>query len=227
MGFIGSTGYYVLCIVALIILVSALVILQVKPKSTPLPKNKATNNQPPANEHIPKYAAGDDMDQINRKAYALWSEKKPSLIPIPLAIFVVFVLVFIAPLSKRDNPTTPQPNLSPAPAQPSTSTTAPESITIPTGKLQVELNSAEFNNDYSKIFVTYTYSNESNTRFYSIVTTIDLEDEDNVVIQSKIADTIDSVKPTEVKEITIPITIEPENIGKVRRVEIHTNYQRR
>lgn len=227
MDFIGSTGYYVLCIVALVILVSILIILQVKPSTKSQPKDTTTNHQQTSSEHIPKYAAGDEMDQINRKAYALWSEKKPPLIPIPLAIVVVFVLIFIAPLSKRDKIATSQPNLSPTPVQPSTSVTASESIIIPTGKLQVELNSAEFNSDRSKIFVTYTYSNESNTGFYSIVTTIDLEDESDIVIQSKITDTIDSIKPTEIREITIPITIEPENIGKVRRVEIHTNYQRR
>lgn len=225
MGFIGSTGYYVLCIVALVILVSALVILQTKPKSHP--KNTKTDNQQPTSEHIPKYAAGDDMDQINRKAYALWSEKKPPLIPIPLAIFIIFLLIFIAPLSKRDKTTPPQPTLSPTPAQPSTSVTAPEPIIIPTGKLQAELNSAEFNSDGSKIFVTYTYLNESNTSFYSIVTTIDLQDEDDVVLQSKIADTIGSIKPTETKEITTSITIDPENIGKVRRIELHTNYLKR
>lgn len=224
MGFIGSTGYYVLCVLALVILVSVLVILQAKPK--PHPKNTETNNQQPTSEHIPKYAAGDDMDQINRKAYALWSEKKPPLIPIPLAIFVVFLLVFIAPLSKRDKTAT-QPSLSPAPSQPSASVTAPEPIIIPAGKLQAELNSAEFNSNGSKIFVTYTYSNESNTSFYSIVTTIELQDENDAVLQSKIADTIDNIKPTETKEITTSITIDPENIGKVRRVELRTNYLKR
>lgn len=225
MGFIGSTSYYVLCIVALVILVSALVILQTKPK--PHPKNTKTDYQQPPSEHIPKYAAGDDMDQINRKAYALWSEKKPPLIPIPLAILLIFVVIFIAPLSNRSKTVTQQPSHSPAPAQPATSVTAPESIIIPAGKLQAELNSAEFNNDGSKIFVTYTYSNESNTSFYSIVTTIELQDENDVVLQSKIADTIDSIRPTETKEITTSVSINPENIGKVRRVEIHTNYQRR
>lgn len=225
MGFIGSTGYYVLCIVALIILVSALVILQAKPKHHT--KSTETNHQQHPSEHIPKYAAGGDMDQINRKAYALWSEKKPPLIPIPLAILLIFVVIFIAPLSNRSKTVTQQPSHSPAPAQPSTSVTAPESIIIPAGKLQAELNSAEFNNDYSKIFVTYTYSNESNTSFYSVITTIDLQDENDTVLQSKIADTIDSIEPTETKEITTSITIDPENIGKIRRVEIHTNYQRR
>ena len=194
MGFIGSTGYYVLCSVVLVILVSALVILQTKPK--PHPKNTKTDYQQPPSEHIPKYAAGDDMDQI------LLSEF-------------------------NQTKTTPQSPLSPAPTQPATSVTAPEPIMIPAGKLQAELNSAEFNSDGSKIFVTYTYSNESNTSFYSIVTTIELQDENDIVLQSKIADTIGSIRPTETKEITTSITIDPENIGKVRRVEIHTNYQRR
>lgn len=84
MGFMGSTGYYVLCIVALVILVSALVILQTKPK--PHSKNTEADNQQPPSKHIPKYAAGDDMDQINRKAYALWSEKKSSAKEIPIII---------------------------------------------------------------------------------------------------------------------------------------------
>lgn len=223
MGFIGSTSYYVLCIVALVILVSALIILQTKPKHHQ--KNTETSCQPPPSEHIPKYAAGDDMDQINRKAYALWSEKKPPLIPIPLAIVVVFVLVFIAPLSKQDKTTTPQRSLSPAPTQPSTSVTAPEPVMIPTGTLELELNSADFNDDRSKIFVTYTYSNEANTSFYSVITTIELQDENDIILQSKIADTIDSIKPTETKEITTSITIDPENMGKIRRVEVHTKYQ--
>lgn len=98
---------------------------------------------------------------------------------------------------------------------------------IPAGKLQAELNSAEFNSDGSKIFVTYTYSNESNTSFYSIVTTIELQDENDIVLQSKIADTIGNIRPTETKEITISITIDPENIGKVRRVELRSNYLKR
>lgn len=90
MGFIGSTGYYVLCVIALVILVSVLIILQTKPK--PHPKNTKTNYQPPPSEHIPKYAAGDDMDQINRKAYALWSEKKSSAKEIPIIILGTLVL---------------------------------------------------------------------------------------------------------------------------------------
>lgn len=224
MGFIGSTGYYVLCIVALVILVSILVILQAKPKHHT--KSAETNHRQQLSEHIPKYAAGDDMDQINRKAYALWSEKKPPLIPIPLVVLLISAVIFITPLSSRSKTVTQQPGLSPAPSQPSTSITAPEPIVIPAGKLQAELNSAEFNSDRSKIFITYTYSNESNTSFYSVVTTIDLQDENDVVLQSKIADTIDSIIPTETKEITTSITIDPENIGKIRRVEIHTKYQR-
>lgn len=225
MGFIGSTGYYVLCIVTLVILASVLIILQTKPKSHS--KNTDANNQQPPSEHIPKYAAGDDMDQINRKAYALWSEKKSSAKEIPIIILGTLVLCGILLSEFNKTKTTPQSPLSPTPSQPSASVTAPEPIAIPTGKLQAELNSAEFNSDGSKIFVTYTYLNESNTSFYSIVTTIDLQDEDDVVLQSKIADTIGSIKPTETKEITTSITIDPENIGKVRRIELHTNYLKR
>lgn len=224
MGFMGSTGYYVLCIVALIILASALVILQTKPKHHP--KNTKTDYQQPLSEHIPKYAAGDDMDQINRKAYALWSEKKSSTKEVPIIIIGTLVLCGILLSEFNKTKTTPQSPLSPAPTQPSTSVTTSEPIMIPDGKLQAELNSAEFNSDRTKIFITYTYSNESNTSFYSVVTTIDLQDENDVVLQSKIADTIDSIIPTETKEITTSITIDPENIGKIRRVEIHTKYQR-
>lgn len=225
MGFIGSTGYYVLCVIALVILVSVLIILQTKPK--PHPKNTKTNYQPPPSEHIPKYAAGDDMDQINRKAYALWSEKKSSAKEIPIIILGILVLCGILLSEFNKTKTTPQSPLSPAPSQPSASVTAPEPIVIPAGKLQAELNSAEFNSDGSKIFVTYTYSNESNISFYSIVTTIELQDENDVILQSKIADTISSIRPTETKEITTSITINPENIGKVRRVELRTNYLKR
>lgn len=225
MGFIGSTGYYVLCVIALVLLVSVLIILQTKPK--PHPKNTKTNYQPPPSEHIPKYAAGDDMDQINRKAYALWSEKKSSAKEIPIIILGTLVLCGILLSEFNKTKTTPQSPLSPAPSQPSASVTAPEPIVIPAGKLQAELNSAEFNSDGSKIFVTYTYSNESNTSFYSIVTTIELQDENDVILQSKIADTISSIRPTETKEITTSITISPENIGKVRRVELRTNYLKR
>lgn len=165
------------------------------------------------------------MDRINRKADALWSEKKYPLIPIPLAALLIFVIIFIAPLSNRSKTEKPQSPVSPDPVQPSTPITTPETI-IPTGELKAELNSAEFNSDYSKIFVTYTYSNESKAHFYFIITTINLKDENDTVIQTKTADAVDGINPAETKEITTPITIDSENIGKVRRVEIHTTYQR-
>jgi len=221
MGFIGSTEYYVLCIAALVFLIILLIALQVKPKQKPR-KTEPRHQQADA-DYIPKYAAGDDMDQINRNAYALWSEKKFHYKELPIIFIGILVLigVFMSDLHQNE-PVTPLTPTPPSPVQP----TIPVTVPAPTGQLQAELNSADFNNDLSKIFVTYTYTNDTNSSFYSIITTIDLEDENNAVIQSKTADTVESVKANESKEITVSVTINPENIGKVKRVTIHTTYQR-
>jgi len=221
MGFIGSTAYYVLCASILVSLIILLIALQIKPKQKP--RKTEPRHQQASADYIPKYAAGDDMDRINRKASTLGTEKKPSLIPIPLAIIIIFAVLFLAPLSNRNRTIPTQTTPPPSPTHPSIPVTVP--VPTETGKLQIELNSADFSNDHSKIFVTYTYTNDTNSNFYSIITTIDLEDENDTVIQRKTADTVDVVNANDSKEITVPVIIEPENIGKVKRVMIHTTYQ--
>lgn len=223
MDFIGSTSYYVLCIIALVILVSALIILQVKPKSKARSKNTMTSYQQSTSEHIPKYAAGDDMDQINKQTYALWSEKKAPLIPIPFVAVILFAVIFIAPLSKHSKTETPQSNLSSIPTQ---SPPITEPNPAPTGELMSDFISAEYNSDRTKLFATYSYTNKFTINIYSIVATIELKDEDNNTIQTKVADAIESLKPDETKEITTSVTIEPNNLNKIKNVTIHTTFLR-
>jgi len=189
-----------------------------------------SRRQQPSTDHIPKYAAGDDMDRINRNAYALWSEKTFSFKELPIIFVGILVLigVFMSELHQAKPvtpPTAPSAPTRPSPVQP----TIPATVPAPTEteKLQAEINSADFSTDYSKVYVTYTYSNNTNSSFYSIVTTINLEDENGTVLQSKIADTIDVINAKDSKEITVSLTIEPENIGKVKRVKIYPTYQRR
>lgn len=227
MEFIGSTSYYALCIIGIIILIALLISLQKKPKST---LKLQADCQQSSTKHIPKYAAGDDMDQINRNAYALWSKKKTSWKEIPVIVIgIILLLAILASELPHAKPQQPSPAIStptsPMHANPATPATTP--IPAPVGGLESEFILAEYNKDYTKLYATYSYTNKFTINIYSIVATIELRDENENVIQTIVADTIETLKPDETKEITTSITIEPENIGKVKRVEIHTAYQQK
>ncbi len=208
MDFIGSNTYYILCGIALVILILALITLH---KAKRRPQKSEAESQPPAGTHVPRYAAGDEMDRINRRAQYVQFQKTQPIIPILTALTLVVIL--IVALSSKINPW----------ISAKTQVTAPTIIT--NQKLQMELKSADFSSDQSRVYVTCTYTNDTNISFYSIITTIDLKDENGKTIQRKMADTIGRIKPEEAEEITTLIAIDSENIGKVRRVEAYANYE--
>jgi len=111
-------------------------------------------------EYIPKYAAGDDMDRLNReKEYP--SNDIPYLPIILAAIGLISVIAFVS--TGKNDLVVKQPNMSQQITHPET-----------TEKLSVELLSAEENPDRTKVYVTVRYKNESMNTCYDIVTTLTL-----------------------------------------------------
>jgi len=110
--------------------------------------------------YIPKYAAGDDMDRLNReKEYP--SNDIPYLPIILAAIGLISVIAFVS--TGKNDLVVKQPNMSQQITHPET-----------TEKLSVELLSAEENPDRTKVYVTVRYKNESMNTCYDIVTTLTL-----------------------------------------------------
>lgn len=89
MDFIGSPLYYFLCGAAFSALVIWLILLQKKPKKkTPPPPPRPTPSKP-------RYAAGSDMDRINRNARTIDLEHKPPWDPSPLVGIIIGFLIFL------------------------------------------------------------------------------------------------------------------------------------
>lgn len=98
MDFIGSPIYYFLCGAAFAALVIWLILLQKKPEKKTPPPPPPPRPQPTK----PRYAAGSDMDRINRNARAVDLKEKQPWDPSTLVGFLVgasifFFLVFVVP----------------------------------------------------------------------------------------------------------------------------------
>lgn len=89
MSFIGSSLYYFLCGAAFASLVIWLILLQKKPeKKTPPPPPKPQPTKP-------RYAAGSDMDRINRNARTVDFKEKTSWDPSTLIGFLAGLSIFL------------------------------------------------------------------------------------------------------------------------------------
>ena len=98
MDFIGSPLYYFLCGAAFASLVISLILLQKKPQQKAPPPPPPPRPQPTK----PRYAAGSDMDRINRNARAVnLKEKRPwdpsTLVGFLIGASIFFFLVFVLP----------------------------------------------------------------------------------------------------------------------------------
>ncbi len=91
MDFIGSPLYYFLCGAAFASLVISLILLQKKPQKKAPPPPPPPGPQPTK----PRYAAGSDMDRINRNARAVDLKEKQPWDPSTLVGFLVGALIFI------------------------------------------------------------------------------------------------------------------------------------
>ena len=149
MSFIGSPLYYYICAAALAILVLLLIGCQVKTKRSP----RKAPPPPPRPEQAtqrPRYAAGDDMDRINRNAYTVDFEKKHSDAPaiIGSAIIGLLILLTVPQIintvkQEMNNTSNTVTASAPAPIQP-----------IPIGTVELHMISAEFNSDLTKLPLT-------------------------------------------------------------------------
>ncbi len=214
MDFIGSTAYYILCGIGLIILIVVLVTIQRRKSESQTQAPEITPKTAPSPEnHIPKYAAGDEMDRINRNAYYQPPKKRANFIP-GLILLILAVVTFWAyrtkPNIRIQNPNLPL----------NTNSTSPASG----GELKFQLKSADYTSDNSKVYVTCVYTNEGLTSVFSVQTTIDLLGENDYKLQSVTPDEIGQIGPKETKEVTTAIEIEPQNIGKIKRIEGHVEY---
>ncbi len=211
MGFIGSYLYYGICAVGLVILVIALMEHLDKdkrpPKNTPPPPY-----QEPVSQR-PRYAAGDDMDRINRNARSVEFGGRRSGAPTIIGIIIVGLLL-LTMVPKLKSGATPGAIPATAPAQ-----------LAPAGTVDMKVISADFSGDLSKLFVTYRYTNNSDRDVRSLVPTINLLDAEGNTIQTMEADTVDRIAKGETKEIISSIDIQPDNLGKISQVEIHTSYR--
>lgn len=225
MNFVGSTLYYALCIIALIVLIAALIRIQIRAARQKKERDIPIYKDVP---HIPRYAAGDDMDQINRKATTIHNYNRYTLSEILSisASILILTLVAIAKIfgdgETRSLPHSTAPSL---PSQPVIDNVTPTPPPI-AGKLETALISAEFNSDNSKIFVTYSYKNQSNQNFYSINSTIQLVEETGVIVLSQKTDTVEKLTTDEEKEYIIAIEIDPSIAYSISQVKIETTYSR-
>lgn len=223
MDFIGSNAYYILCGIALIILILALIALHSANHRT----HKSTSQPQPSTEsHTPKYAAGDEMDRINRSAYIYTGKKKHPAISILLGILILLAIILypkskttiIQPSPEKQLPTPSMTN--------SIKTHIEASPTDTQGKEPtIEIKSTDYSQDLSKIFITLDIANQNDINFYSLTITLKLKDENDNDLQSEAMEKIDTLKPGEEKEITTAIAIEPENLGKIRKVGFAGNFQ--
>ncbi len=212
MNFIGSGAYYILCAIALAVLIF-LLIRSYKRGNTP----KRSSSPPPEGKHIPKYAAGGEMDRINRNSYIAPPEKRSNI----AALLIILLIVAAIAIPTWRNRANMRPTMFPSAS--STSVLTPASYT---GKqLKMEITSLDWSYDQTKIFVTCAYSNETDIHFYAVTTRLDLQDENDSIVQSETTDVIEDIGPNEKKEITTAVTINPENIGKVRRIKGHVSYR--
>lgn len=98
MDFIGSPIYYFICGAAFATLVIWLILLQKKPEKKTPPPPPPSRPRPSK----PRYAAGSDMDRINRNAHTIdFKEKAPwdpsTLIGFLVGASIFFFLVFVVP----------------------------------------------------------------------------------------------------------------------------------
>lgn len=210
MDFIGSNTYYILCGIALIILIVALVTIHRRKSESQAQIPEIT---PPTENHIPKYAAGDEMDRINRSAYYQPQKKRSNF--IPGVILLILAVVTLWACRSRPSTNIQDPGL----LLNRTSTSPTEN-----GELKFQLKSADYTSDNSKVYVTCVYTNEAITSFFSIQTTIDLLGENDYILQSTTPDVISPIGPKETKEVTTAIEIEPQNIGKIKHIRGHIEY---
>ena len=151
------------------------------------------------NRHIPKYAAGDDMDRLKREQKTENTSYTPFI--LSAVALICAAAIFATSQTKIKSPT----------------------IANPSEKLNVEIVSADPNQEYTKLYVTLHYENESINTCYNIVTTINLTVNDMIVNTEEhtIATMPGGTKTEEV--VTIDIPTEYQNHAS--RVEIKTKYK--
>lgn len=215
MGFIGSAEYYALCGISLVALLIGLIVISKQKSSSP---QKEHSEQSLPSGHAPKYAAGGEMDRINKNAYVM-PRRKRSIVSLVLAVIALAGTVF---LYTRYNTLVPVPKALPVINQ--IFNTGSEIVDTKDKELKSEIKSADYSQDLSKIFVTLALSNETDITFYAISPTLSLKDKNDNILQSEEIDIIDHIDPDGEKEITTAINIDPENIGKTAGVGFYIHY---
>lgn len=134
--------------------------------------------------HTPKYAAGDDMDRLNRNQGTSDSSNTPFV--IALIAVICATAIFATSTSGGTTPTTAQQNNA--------------------EKLAFEIVSAEPNQDRTKLYVTLHYKNQSINTCYNIITTVNM-DVDGTTVNTKqhtIASLPGGTETEEIVTLTIP-----------------------
>lgn len=153
------------------------------------------------NRHAPKYAAGDDMDRLKRER----NTEETSYTPFILSAVALICAVAIFAISQTGTklPTITQAN--------------------PVEKLNVKIVSADPNQEYTKLYVTLHYENESINTCYNIVTTINLTVND-MIVNTEEHTIVTMPGGTETEEV-VTIDIPNEYQYHASRVEIKTKYK--
>lgn len=166
--------------------------------------------EPREEQHIPKYAAGDDMDRLNRnRSYQRESYGPLALAGLGLLCATVF---FLHSTSGTPTPTVTQPSTEKVFNGPQT-----------TDKLSMEILSTETNQSRTKVYVTLGYENLSTVSCYNIVTTVTLLYDGTAV--DTVEHTLSTVPGGTTTEEIVTLTIPTEHQNDAYRVNAHVQYK--
>lgn len=221
MSFIGSPLYYFLCVAALAILVLLLIGCQIKTRRSP-GKTPPPSPRPEPTARKPRYAAGDNMDRINRNAHVVNFEKRRSDAPAIIGSTIIGLLIFLA-IPQIINTVNQEKNstsntviaAAPAPTQP-----------VSTGTVELHIISAEFSSDLTKLFVTYEYINNSSLDIHSITPTVNILNAEGEVIQSKEAEIIENILQGESREVITSMELDTTTIKNASKVTVTSSYEK-
>lgn len=192
--------YYLTLCALLVVLIAALIALRVRRRKKEEEKRRQNDGR-----HIPKYAAGDEMDRIPRRSYYQRNSGRP-----PLALVALVICGTLAVCSYVKYPTETKDFIR------NTLAYQPNAPRIRFEPLAGNLQDVEwrttvtFSSDYRQLFFTTVFVNRGDATRYNIASTYQLMDKNENVAQTKDGDTIPSLSPGQSVEKTTSIQLEIE-----------------
>lgn len=160
------------------------------------------------------------MDRINRSSYITPKSKSNSIFFIGPGIIILILIVgtpIIQGFSSRQNQSENSLSIKNFASSPL--------INLEGKKLTMEFKSNDYSPDFTKIYTTILFKNETDINFIDIRPTIFLKSDESTILQSKELEEISKLKPGETKEIVAAIELSPENKGKTIIVSGEVKYQ--